>query len=65
MENQLNDSKPLNVKGIIFLVATVFSALISIIACGTVWGVVTGVLIGLVFALFFILVLLPQKESDR
>lgn len=65
MENQLNDSKPLNVKGIIFLVATVFSALIAVIACGTISGVITGVIIGLLFALFFVTVLLPQKESDR
>lgn len=65
MENQLNDSAPLNVKGIILLVAVVFSALIASVACGTLLSIIGGVVVGLVFAIFFISVLLPQRESDR
>lgn len=65
MENQINDTKPLNVKGIIFLVAAVFSGLIAVVASGTVGGVITGVIIGLLFATFFVTVLLPANNSDR
>lgn len=65
MENQINDSKPLNVKGIILLVAAVFSGLIGAISCGTLSGIITGVVIGLLFAVFFIAVLLPARDSDR
>lgn len=65
MENQYNDSKPLNVNGIILLVAAVFSGLIASIACGSVLSIIGGVIVGLIFATFFINVLLPQRESDR
>jgi len=65
MENQVNETESLNVKGIILLVGTVFAALIASVACGTFLGVITGAIIGLIFAIFFISVLLPQKESDR
>lgn len=65
MENQINDSKPLNVKGIILLVAAVFSGLIGAISCSTLSGIITGVVIGLLFAVFFIAVLLPARDSDR
>lgn len=65
MENQLKETEPLNVKGIILLVAAVFSGLIASIACGTFLSIIGGVVVGLIFAIFFISVLLPQRESDR
>jgi len=65
MENQLNETKPINVKGIIFLVAVVFSVLISLVASGTFVGVIKAIIVGLVIATFFVTVLLPERESDR
>ncbi|MCI0921554.1 hypothetical protein [Sphingobacterium rhinopitheci] len=65
MENQLKETESLNVKGIILLVAAVFSALIASVACGTFLSIIGGAVVGLVFAVFFNSVLLPQRESDR
>ncbi len=65
MENQVNESKELNVKGIILLVGAIFSGLIGAVACATFTGVITGAIIGLLFAAFFNAVLLPEKASDR
>ncbi len=65
MENQVNETKPLNVKGIAFLVAAVFSGLIGAVACATFSGVIIGIIIGLIAATVFTTVLLPYKESDR
>lgn len=65
MENQINETKPLNVKGIILLLGAFFSALIGAVACATFKGVIIGAIIGLIFAAFFNAVLLPQRPSDR
>lgn len=65
MKNQINESEPLNVNGIILLVAVVFSGLIASVACGTFLSIIGGAVVGLIIAIFFINVLLPQRESDR
>ncbi|MBD1428831.1 MULTISPECIES: hypothetical protein [Sphingobacterium] len=64
MENQVND-QPLNVKGLILLIGTIFGALISFAACGSVLSLIGGLVGGLIVATIFISVILPHKESDR
>lgn len=65
MENQVNDAQPINVKGLILLIGTVFGALIAFASCGTFLSVIGGLIGGLIFAVFFNSVLLPQKTHDR
>lgn len=65
MENQVNDAQPLNVKGLILLIGTVFGALTAFASCGSFLSLIGGLVGGLVFAIFFISVLLPQKTHDR
>ena len=64
MENQVND-QPLNVKGLILLIGTIFGALISFATCGSLLSIIGGLVGGLIIATFFITVILPHKESDR
>jgi hypothetical protein len=64
MENQVND-QPLNVKGLILLIGTIFGALISFAACGSFLSLIGGLVGGLIVATIFISVILPHKESDR
>lgn len=65
MENQVNDTQPLNAKGLILLIGTVFGALIAFASCGSFLSIIGGLVGGLIFATFFISVLLPQKTHDR
>lgn len=65
MENQINETKPLNVKGLILLIGVVFGALIALAAYGTVLSTLGGVIGGLIFAAIFIAYLLPHKPHDR
>lgn len=65
MENQINETKPLNVKGLILLIGTVFGALISFAANGTPLSIVTGLIGGLIIAVIFNTFLLPHKPHDR
>lgn len=65
MENQINETKPLNVKGLILLIGTVFGAVIAFAACGSLLSIVGGLIGGLVFAVVFNTFLLPQKPHDR
>ena len=64
MENQVND-QPLNVKGLILLIGTIFGALISFATCGSFLSLIGGLVGGLIIATIFISVILPHKESDR
>ena len=64
MENQVND-QPLNVKGLILLIGTIFGALISFAACGSFLSLIGGLVGGLIVATSFISVIRPHKESDR
>ncbi|MCA5006676.1 hypothetical protein [Sphingobacterium bovistauri] len=64
MENQVND-QPLNVKGLILLIGTVFGALIAFAQCGSFLSIIGGLVGGLIAATVFVSVLLPYKESDR
>jgi nicotinamide riboside transporter PnuC len=65
MENQINETKPLNVKGLILLIGTIFGALISFASCGTPLSIVGGLVGGLIFAIIFVTFLLPFKQHDR
>jgi len=65
MENQLNETQPLNVKGLILLIGTVFGALIAFAVCGSFLSIIGGLIGGLLFAVFFNTFLLPQKTHDR
>ncbi|WKK58585.1 MULTISPECIES: hypothetical protein [unclassified Sphingobacterium] len=65
MENQIENSNGINVKGIILLVGVLLAALTAWVATGTFLGVITGTVAGLIFAIFFISVLLPYKKHDR
>lgn len=65
MENQANETQPLNAKGIILLVGTIFGALISFAAKGTFLSIIGGLFGGLILAVIFISVILPYKNSDR
>lgn len=65
MENQIENSKEINVKGIILLVGTVLGALTAWVAKGTFLGLVGGLVGGLIFAIIFITALLPNKTHDR
>lgn len=64
MENQLNE-QPLNVKGLILLIGTVFGALIAFAKCASFLSIIGGLVGGLIVATIFISVILPHKESDR
>lgn len=64
MENQVNE-QPLNVKGLILLIGTIFGALTAYASCGSFLSIVGGLVGGLVAATIFISVFLPYKESDR
>ena len=64
MENQVND-QPLNVKGLILLIGTIFGALISFASCGSFLSLIGGLVGGLIFAIIFISIILPYKERDR
>ena len=64
MENQVNE-QPLNVKGLIILIGTVFGALISFAICSSILGVIGGLVGGFIAAIVFNEVFLPYKESDR
>ena len=64
MENQVND-QPLNVKGLILLIGTIFGALIAFAACGSFLSIIGGVVGGLIASTVFISIILPHKESDR
>ncbi len=65
MENQLNESKPLNGKGLILLIGAVFGALIAFATCGAFLSIIGGLIGGLLFAAFFNTFILPQKPHDR
>lgn len=65
MENQVNDAQPINAKGLILLIGTIFGALISFASNGTFLSIIGGLVVGLIFAIFFNSVLLPQKTHDR
>lgn len=65
MENQIENSKGINTKGIILLVGVILAALTAWVATGTFLGVIQGIVGGLVFAIIFISVLLPFKPHDR
>lgn len=65
MENQINESKPLNVKGLITLIGAIFGALIAFVVCGSALSIIGGLVGGLILAAFFNAVLLPQKTHDR
>lgn len=65
MENQVEETKALNVKGLILLIGTVFGALISFAANGTALSIVGGLIGGLIFAAIFNSFLLPHKPHDR
>ena len=64
MGNQVNE-QPLNVKGLILLIGTIFVALISFAVCGSFLSIVGGLVGGLIVATIFINVILPYKSSDR
>ncbi|WP_149913662.1 hypothetical protein [Sphingobacterium cavernae] len=64
MENQVNE-QPLNVKGLILLIGTIFGALIAFAKEGSVLSIIGGLVGGLIVATIFISVILPHKESDR
>lgn len=65
MENQINETKPLNVKGLILVIGVVFGALISFAANGTALSILTGIIGGLIIAVIFNTFLLPHKSHDR
>lgn len=65
MENQIDNSKEINVKGIILLSALILGGLTAWIATGTFLGVIGGTVAALVFAIIFITALLPNKPHDR
>ncbi|NGM63173.1 hypothetical protein G5B30_14785 [Sphingobacterium sp. SGG-5] len=65
MENQINETKPLNVKGLILLIGTVFGALIAFATCGSFLSIVGGLIGGFLFAVFFNTFLLPHRSHDR
>lgn len=65
MENQIENSKGINTKGIILLVGVILAALTAWVATGTFLGLIQGIVGGLVFAIIFISVLLPFKPHDR
>ncbi|NGF55588.1 hypothetical protein G5B00_03605 [Parapedobacter sp. SGR-10] len=65
MENQVNDTQPLNVKGLILLIGTVLGALIAFAVCGSFLSIIGGLIGGALFAVFFNAFLLPQKTHDR
>ena len=64
MENQVNE-QPLNVKGLIILIGTVFGALIAFAVCSTFLSIIGGLIGGFIAATVFNTVFLPYKESDR
>jgi len=64
MENQVNE-QPLNVKGLILLIGTIFGALIAFATCGSFLSIIGGLVGGLIAATVFISLILPHKESDR
>lgn len=64
MENQVNE-QPLNVKGLILAIGTIFGALISFAVCGSFLSIIAGLVGGLIAAVVFISLFLPQKDSDR
>lgn len=64
MENQVNE-QPLNVKGLIILIGTVFGALIAFAVCSTFLSIIAGLIGGFIAANVFNGVFLPYKESDR
>ncbi|GGE11932.1 MULTISPECIES: hypothetical protein [Sphingobacterium] len=65
MENQIENSNEVNVKGIILLVGTILGALTAWVATETFLGIITGLVGGLIFAIIFITALLPNKTHDR
>jgi len=65
MENQIENSNGINVKGIILLVAVVLGAITAWVAKGTFLGLIGGIVGGLIFAIIFITALLPNKPHDR
>lgn len=64
MENQVNE-QPLNAKGLILLIGTIFGALISFAACGSFLSIIGGLIGGVIIASIFVSVVLPHKASDR
>ena len=65
MENQIENSNEINVKGIILLVGTILGALTAWVASGTFLSLIAGLIGGFTFAIIFISALLPQKSHDR
>jgi len=65
MQNQIEKTEALNVKGIVLLLGTVFGVLVSIPACGTFSGVLTGAVVGFALAVVFNIAILPHKPHDR
>ncbi|MGO1722398.1 MAG: hypothetical protein ACTHZ7_13245 [Sphingobacterium sp.] len=65
MENQIENSNPMNVKRIILLAGSILGALTAWLACETFLGVIGGLIGGFVFAIIFVTALLPHKPHDR
>ncbi|GGH10033.1 hypothetical protein FAZ19_01510 [Sphingobacterium alkalisoli] len=65
MENQVTESKSLNVKSVILLIGVLFGALISFAANETFLSIIGGAVVGLVIAILFNSYILPQKPHDR
>ena len=65
MENQIENSNEINVKGIILLVGTILGALTAWVASGTFLSLIAGLIGGFIFAIIFISALLPEKSHDR
>src|SRR5690606_18226657 len=65
MENQINETKSLNVKGLILLIGTVFVALIAFATFGSFLSVIGGLIGGFLSAVFFYIFLLHQIVHAR
>jgi uncharacterized membrane protein YgaE (UPF0421/DUF939 family) len=65
MENQVTETKSLNVKGLILLIGVIFGALISFAANDTFLSIIGGAVVGLIIAILFNSYILPQKPHDR
>ncbi|TJZ62103.1 hypothetical protein FAZ15_06225 [Sphingobacterium olei] len=65
MENQVTETKSLNVKSLILLIGVIFGALISFAANDTFLSIIGGAVVGLIIAILFNSYILPQKPHDR